>query len=581
MEGGGWVGTLEDVTRQLEAENAREQDRRFLHQILDNIPMTIFVKNVSDRRYVLVNREAEKYLGLQRDFILGKVAGEIQSEANAKTIALQDDQVLKSEGRLFLDDYFLDTPSKGKRFFTSVRFTISDADRKPQYMVSVLNDVTERKLADERIAHLAHHDSLTDLPNRVLFRKQLEQALPSASNDLRVAVLYLDLDNFKEVNDSLGHPTGDALLQAISERLRGCLRDTDAVARLGGDEFAIIQTAVAHSRDVTDLARKILETIQQPYVINGQRFTTNASIGISMAPHDATDPDQLLKNADLALYVAKSEGRNTYRFFVPEMDARMRVRRELEADLRESILNGDFDLHYQPLVRLDDETIIGFEALLRWRHRTRGMVWPEEFIPIAEETGLITPLGEWVLRTACAEAMKWPNHINVSVNVSPAQFSNRTLPLTIVSALSATGLSASRLVLEITEAVLIRDDEVALSMLNQVRELGVRVAMDDFGTGYSSLSYLQRFPFDKIKIDRAFIMDIGTDSGSTAIVQAVVDIARSRNIITIAEGVETTEQRDFLRKLGCTEMQGYLFSPPVPASELPKFFSGSEMKQAR
>ena len=410
------------------------------------------------------------------------------------------------------------------------------------------------------------------MPNRALFREQLEQALKRVQRGEQLAVLYIDIDEFKSVNDTLGHSVGDELLKAVADRLRGCLRKTDFVARLGGDEFAIIQTALERPADATELVSRIYEAIRAPYECVGHLITTDASIGIALAPEDGTDLDQLLKNADLAMYGAKADGRRTYRFFEPGMDARVKALRTLELDLRQAITDGGFEIHYQPLVNLRDNKVTGCEALLRWRHPKLGMISPAEFIPVAEDTGLINQLGEWVLTTACAEAATWPDHIRVAVNVSPVQFRSQTLALKVAAALAASGLPANRLELEITEAVLIRDDEAALAMLHQLRELGVRIALDDFGTGYSSLSYLQRFPFDKIKIDRCFIKGIAEPDGSPSIVQAVVNIAAERNMTTTAEGVETEQQLEILRKLGCTEMQGYLFSPAIPASDILQLF---------
>ena len=444
--------------------------------------------------------------------------------------------------------------------------------------VATLEDITERRRSDERIAHLAHYDALTDLPNRALFREQLEQALRRVQRGEQLAVLYIDIDEFKSVNDTLGHSVGDELLKAVADRLRGCLRKTDLVARLGGDEFAIIQTGLKRPADTTELVTRIYEAIRAPYECVGHLLTTDASIGIALAPEDGTDLDQLLKNADLAMYGAKADGRRTYRFFEPGMDARVKALRTLELDLRQAITDGGFEIHYQPLVNLRDNKVTGCEALLRWRHPKLGMISPAEFIPVAEDTGLINQLGEWVLTTACAEAATWPDHIRVAVNVSPVQFRSQTLALKVAAALAASGLPANRLELEITEAVLIRDDEAALALMHQLRKLGVRIALDDFGTGYSSLSYLQRFPFDKIKIDRCFIKDIAEPDGSPSIVQAVVNIAAERNMTTTAEGVETEQQLEILRKLGCTEMQGYLFSPAIPAAEIPQLFLSSRAR---
>jgi diguanylate cyclase (GGDEF)-like protein len=434
--------------------------------------------------------------------------------------------------------------------------------------VATIEDITQRTRADEKIAHMAHYDALTDLPNRLLFRERLEQALKAIRPGERLAVMYIDIDEFKSINDALGHPIGDELLQGVADRLRGCLKETDVAARLGGDEFAVIQTAIKSQSETTHLVDCIHAAIRAPFECTGHLITTDASIGIALAPGDGLDIDQLLKNADLALYGAKGDGRRTYRFFEAGMDARAKARRSLELELRQAINDGSLEAYYQPVVTLDHDKVSCCEALLRWRHPERGMISPAEFIPIAEETGLINQLGHWVLHTACAEAANWPDDIRVAVNVSPVQFKSQTLALNVAAALAASGLAASRLELEITEAVLIRDDEVALEVLHQLRALGVRIALDDFGTGYSSLSYLQRFPFDKIKIDRSFIKDITSAVASSSIVEAVVNIAAASHMTTTAEGVETEQQKELLRALGCTEMQGYLFSPAIPAVEI-------------
>jgi diguanylate cyclase (GGDEF)-like protein len=434
--------------------------------------------------------------------------------------------------------------------------------------VATIEDITERRRADEKIAHLAHYDGLTDLPNRILFRERLEQSLKAIRPGEQLAVLYIDIDEFKSVNDALGHAVGDELLKGVAERLRGRLREADVAARLGGDEFAVIQTAIKDRSETTQLVDEIHSAIRRPLECMGHLITTDASIGIALAPGDGVDLDQLLKNADLALYGAKGDGRRTYRFFEAGMDQRARARRSLELELRQAISNGSLETYYQPVVNIEDDKISSCEALLRWRHPERGMISPAEFIPIAEDSGLINQLGLWVLNTACAEAATWPDHVRVAVNVSPVQFRSPSLALNVAAALAACNLPASRLELEITEAVLIRDDEAALDMLHQLRKLGVRIALDDFGTGYSSLSYLQRFPFDKIKIDRSFIRDIAGPGASSSIVQAVVNIAAASDMTTTAEGVETEQQRNLLYILGCTEMQGYLFSPAIPAAEV-------------
>jgi diguanylate cyclase (GGDEF)-like protein len=433
--------------------------------------------------------------------------------------------------------------------------------------VATHEDITERKLSSERIAHLAHFDALTDLPNRVLFREHLERKLNRIDPADQLAVLFLDVDEFKSVNDSLGHQVGDELLRSIAASLSGCLKETDFIARLGGDEFAIVLTAVKCSEDVTDLVMRIYGAIRAPYECLGHRLTTDASIGIALAPKDGAHLDRILQNADLAMYSAKADGRRTYRFFEPDMEMRVKARRVLEMDLRQAIIDGGFEVYYQPVVDLCSNQISGCEALLRWHHAERGMISPAEFIPVAEQTGLIDQLGEWVLTTACTEAATWPDDIKLAVNVSPVQFKSDTMALRVVAALAASGLAASRLELEITEAVLIRDDDAALAILHQLRAIGVRIALDDFGTGYSSLSYLHRFPFDKIKIDRSFVGDIAEQQGSSSIVQAVINIASSRNMTTTAEGVETEQQKEILRSLGCTQMQGYLFSRAQPVAD--------------
>jgi diguanylate cyclase (GGDEF)-like protein len=434
--------------------------------------------------------------------------------------------------------------------------------------VATIEDITERTRADEKIAHLAHYDALTDLPNRTLFRARLEQALEAMRPGEQLAVLYIDIDEFKGVNDALGHPIGDELLKGVAGRLRGCLKDTDVAARLGGDEFAVIQSAITHLSETTRLVDEIHSAIREPFECMGHLITTDASIGIALSPADGLDLDELLRNADLALYGAKGDGRRTYRFFEAGMDQRARARRNLELDLRQAIVDGDLEVHFQPIVDIESGQINTCEALLRWQHPERGMIPSTEFIPIAEETGLINQLGQWVLSTACAEAVNWPDHVRVAVNVSPVQFGSKTLSLNVAATLASSGLAASRLELEITEAVLIRDDDAALEVLHQLRKVGVRVALDDFGTGYSSLSYLQRFPFDKIKIDRSFIKDLAGPGASSSIVQAVVNIAAASDMMTTAEGVETEQQRNLLFILGCNEMQGHLFSPAVSAADV-------------
>jgi diguanylate cyclase (GGDEF)-like protein len=382
------------------------------------------------------------------------------------------------------------------------------------------------------------------------------------------AALCLDLDHFKEVNDALGHHIGDLLIKAVADRLRDCVRETDLVARLGGDEFAILQVGASQPRDATLLASRLLDSIGGPYELEGHQVVVGLSIGIAPAPDDGLDPDTLLRSADLALYRAKLDGRSLYRFFEPEMDRRMRARRSLEIDLRNAVAKGQFELFYQPIINVRMQRITGFEALVRWQHPARGLLAPPEFIPVAEETGLAIPLGNWILRQACMEAAEWPTDIRIAVNLSPMQFKSKGFMSTVKSALAASGLAPGRLELEITEAILLQGCNTTLPVLQQLRELGVRIAVDDFGTGYSVLSCLRKFPFDKIKIDQSFIHDVSEHDDSLPIVRAIVAMGNGLSIGTTAEGVETREQFERLKTEGCFEMQGYLFSPPRPAAEV-------------
>jgi diguanylate cyclase (GGDEF)-like protein len=438
--------------------------------------------------------------------------------------------------------------------------------------VTTHQDITEQRRSEAKIAHMAHHDALTGLPNRVLLNQQLEQAFARARRGENVAAHFLDLDYFKNVNDTLGHAAGDKLLMMVSERLRALARETDIVARMGGDEFAILQAGIAQPADAGSLARRVIESVSRPYEIDGQQVNIGTSVGIAIGPGDGQSPDALMRNADLALYRAKEDGRGAFRFFESEMDAQMQERRSMEVDLRRALAAGQFELHYQPIVNLATNEISAFEALIRWHHPTKGLIAPNTFIPVAEEIGFIVPLGEWAMRQACATAATWPGDVKVAVNLSPVQFRSPGLVQVVVGALAASGLPPERLELEITETILLQDNEATLNTLYQLRELGVMIAMDDFGTGYSSLSYLQSFPFDRIKIDRSFVKDIGEGVGSINIVRAVVAMAKGLGMATTAEGVETQEQRDSVQSEGCSEMQGFLFSKPLPAEDIAKLY---------
>jgi diguanylate cyclase (GGDEF)-like protein/PAS domain S-box-containing protein len=449
-------------------------------------------------------------------------------------------------------------------------------------------DVTERRkaeqerlIAQEKIAHMARHDALTGLPNRVFFREQLERALIDSRHGARAAVLYLDLDGFKAVNDTLGHPAGDALLRQVGERLQQCVRGSDMVARFGGDEFAIIQTSIRSNEDADELARRIVVVLSEPFELDGQQVAIGTSIGVAFVPEDGGSPDELLKAADMALYRAKGDGRGVHRFFEPGMDESLRARQVIKLALREALARGEFELHYQPLIDLSTSEISCFEALLRWRHPDGRMISPADFIPVAEETGLIIQIGEWALREACRQAMTWPCGVSVAVNLSPVQFRSRGLVDTVRAALTAAGLQPGRLQLEITESVLLQDDNGNLAMLQELRRLGVRIAMDDFGTGYSSLGYLRSFPFDKIKLDRSFVNDLPSGIEAQAIVRAVAGLCAGLCITTTAEGIETVHQLAALRKDGYNEGQGFLFSRPVPAAEALRLVQRASSSLAR
>ena len=439
--------------------------------------------------------------------------------------------------------------------------------------VSTHEDITERRRLDRQIEDMAHRDALTGLPNRRFFLTHLAGDL-DARNNLRRALLFVDIDDFKSVNDSLGHEAGDMLLRAVASRLKVCAdRATDIVARLGGDEFVVVRRILSDTAEVDELASEIFKSLHQPVDINERRVRIDASIGIGISPEHGGDASTLMRNADIAMYQAKAAGKNTHKIYQSVMSTALTVRRRLDADLRLAISSGDiggsgFSLVYQPLVAISDGRITSCEALLRWTHTQLGQVSPDQFLPIAEDSRLIVELGEWALLQALACASTWPKSMGVAVNVSPVQFRNQSLALKVLNALALTGVSPHRLELEITEAVLIADDKAALAMLHELHTAGVRIALDDFGTGYSSLGYLQRFPFNKIKIDKTFINRIDDPDGSAHIVRAIVDIATAQRMTTTAEGVETELQLAALKRLGCTEMQGYLFSRPLPASEL-------------
>ena len=436
--------------------------------------------------------------------------------------------------------------------------------------VSTFLDITERKHHQAMIAQLAHHDSLTGLPNRLLFQDRIEIGLGRVERGESLALLYLDLDRFKSVNDTLGHPVGDELLKAVAGRLKSNTRAMDTVARLGGDEFAIVLTGTKSLANIEAIARRIIAAISAPYEIGKHAITIGASVGIALAPNDGNTADQLLKNADLALYRAKKKGRGTFSFFEQKMHDRMQTKRIIETGLRSALSNGDLHLHYQPIINIADRTMVSCEALIRWSHATRGLISAAEFIPVAEESGLIGQIGEWVLSKACDDAKAWPEHVSVSVNVSPAQFRGQNLEATVLRCLN--GLCPSRLVLEITESLLLQNSEATAHTLQRLRSMGIRFALDDFGTGFSSLSYLQSFPFDKIKIDRSFVSAASNKERAATLRRAIAQLGHNLGMTTVAEGVETAEQLAQVQMEGCVEAQGFLFSKAVAPHELRSFF---------
>jgi diguanylate cyclase (GGDEF)-like protein len=438
--------------------------------------------------------------------------------------------------------------------------------------VATHEDITEQRQAELKIEYMAHHDALTGLANRVLLNDRLESALKAVAEPQMLAIHHLDLDQFKAVNDTFGHPAGDKLLKIVAERLCSLVRGTDTIARTGGDEFVVVQTPIAGPDDATALAQRMIAAISEPFDLDGHQAVIGTSVGIATGLGQDISPDKLLRNADLALYRAKGDGRGTFRFFEPAMDLQMQTRRVMEQELRRGLPAGEFELYYQPVVDLASNEIVSFEALIRWNHPKHGVVAPAAFIPLAEEIGFIIPMGEWVIRQACATAARWPGDLRVAVNTSAAQFRNSGLLEVIVNALAASGLAPARLEIEITESVLLQNRETTLAVLHQLRALGIRIAMDDFGTGYSSLTYLQSFPFDKIKIDRSFVKDINKNTGSLNIVRAVAALAKGLGMTATAEGVETHQQLAQIVAAGCTEMQGYLFSQPLPASEIKELF---------
>jgi diguanylate cyclase (GGDEF)-like protein len=576
---GGWVSIYEDITEQRRAERElKEQHRRF-NAALANMSQGLLMYDADGKMIVRNERFLELYNVTEADFPLGTThrdALERLLELGIYTKIDVESEVAKTEACL----------RAGKMHSTYRHLTDGRTllvARRPMSgggWVTTFDDVTERQLADERMAHLAHHDTLTNLPNRSMFRERLDQALSEATI-APLAIFSLDLDRFKAVNDTFGHPAGDWLLKCVAARLQRCLRnETDVVARFGGDEFAIIQFDIKDADDAERLAKRIVEVIGKPYRDKSRDMHVGISLGIALFPDDGKDADTLLKNADMALYRGKSEGRNVYRFFEPGMDAMVLARQALETDLEAALPRREFELDFQPIMNIASGDIVGAEALMRWHSPARGLVSPDDFIPAAEETGLIVQLGDWALRKACTIAADWPHAMRIAVNVSAVQIKSSTFARGVISALAFSGVPADRLELEITETVLMDESDTVLKTLRQLRDLGIRIALDDFGTGYSSLGYLRRFPVDKIKIDRSFIGDID-NRDSAAIVRTVIGLGAQLGITVTAEGVETEAQLDMLRKAGCVEAQGYLIGVPSKAAEISRLLSsGAALRQS-
>lgn len=559
------IALFEDVTDRRSLSEELESTKRFLELVVDNIPVALIVEQVKDGSYLLANRSAETILNRKREDATGLTAADIFNPKEAKLIIARDEAAIKKRG-LITEEHPISTKD-GLRLFLTRRATVLDDSGEPQYLIKTHEDVTDRRQTESRMAHMAYHDGLTDLPNRAAFLQALTQMIEACEGTgEEFAVLCCDLDGLKEVNDVFGHALGDKLLVEVARRFQDAARG-GVTARLSGDEFGLIIDGKQPEAGMA-LAQQLIDALAQEFLIDGRAVRAGVTTGISVFPHNGADGASLLANAGAALFRAKQKSRGTISLYQPEMDQQIRDRRVLHQDLSKAIKNGELSLAFQPQgiagKSVADSEIIGFEALARWAHPVRGQVSPAEFIPIAEESGLIVEMGEWILRQVCREAASWPNPLQVAVNLSPAQFMHGDVVGLVHSILLETGLAPGRLELEITEGVLIEDFDRGLALLRRLKALGVRISMDDFGSGYSSLSYLQAFPFDKIKIDRAFIVNLGRNPQSAAIVRAVIDLGHGLDMSIIAEGVETIDQLAFLAKEGCDGVQGYLLGKPLP-----------------
>jgi diguanylate cyclase (GGDEF)-like protein/PAS domain S-box-containing protein len=557
-----------DVTSRKRAEEALQRSERLFATVFQNSPDIMALSTFREGRLLDVSEAFLTAFGGRRQTVIGRTAAEL----NLWTGTVSRDTVIESlrrTGRVRDLMQTVQTPG-GDRLELSISAELLRANGE-ELILFVARDVTARRRAEAHIAHMAHHDSLTGLCNRALFQKRLEQALRT---ERRFGVLCLDLDRFKEVNDTFGHPIGDALLRQVAGRLCACVRDEDTVARLGGDEFAVIQRSSRQPTGGLTLAQRIVRRLGEPFEVEGRQIVIGTSVGIAVGPRDGAEPAALLRSADLALYRAKGTARGTWHEFEPGIEGELAARGRLELELRRAVACGEFELHFQPLINVRERRIAGCEALLRWRHPERGLVGPAEFVQIAEESGMIVPIGAWVLRRACAEAAGWPGDLKVAVNISPAQLRRRGLAAEVQAALQASGLSPERLELEVTESVVLDDTEEVLGTLRRFKAMGVSLALDDFGTGYSSLASLVRVPFDRVKIDRSFTAGLGRRADCTAIVRAVTGLCATLGLATTAEGVETPRQLALLMAEGLAEVQGHLFSPARPAVEIAEMLRG-------
>lgn len=539
---------------------------RFLDSVISNIPASVIVQDTRSRQILLANPQAEKLFGCSSKVMLGRRADECLAPAIVEYIDQQTEQCIRNDA-LHLSEDCLDT-QMGPRMLRTRVLLSNSIEQQTRYVLLIAEDVTDELAAHAQIHHMAHHDALTGLPNRTLFSERLDEALRDGAETSRLtAVLCLDLDNFKNINDALGHAFGDRLLRSLGQRLKAVLRERDTLARLGGDEFAVVLNGLESAQDAQRTAQRLIAAVAPIFLIDGHSFSVGVSIGIAISPDDHQQADQLMRYADMALYEAKRNGRNRYEYFHPELDAAARRRRSMEMDLRTALHLGQLQLYYQPIVDNGSNQISGYEALMRWQHPSNGLVMPLDFIPIAEETGLIHEVGARALNLACQEAASWSGKQTVAVNLSPVQFKNSDLVKIVGLALADSGLEPERLELEITESVLLENSEGNIDTLKELKALGVNIALDDFGTGYSSLGYLRSFSFDRIKIDKSFVQDMGESREALSIVRAITGMSGSLLIKTTAEGVETDAQLEQLRAEGCSHFQGYLFGRPQPASE--------------